>query len=47
VTRLSELGVSAAELPDIARLAARRPELAATPSRPGEREALALLLAAV
>jgi alcohol dehydrogenase class IV len=47
VTRLSELGVSAADLPAIARLAARRPELAATPSHPGEAEVLALLRAAV
>jgi alcohol dehydrogenase class IV len=47
VTRLSELGVSAAELPGIARLAAHRSELPATPSRPGEQEALTLLLAAV
>jgi alcohol dehydrogenase class IV len=47
VSRLSELGVDDRELPVIARLAAGRPELAATPSAPGEAEALALLRAAL
>jgi alcohol dehydrogenase class IV len=46
VTRLSELGVAEDGLPEIARLAARRPELSGTPSSPGGAQVLTLLRAA-
>ena len=46
-TRLGQLGVSAAELPAIARAAAARPELRATPSAPDEAGVLELLRGAL
>jgi alcohol dehydrogenase class IV len=46
VRSLRELGVGEEELPVIARLAARRRELASTPGSPGEADCLALLRAA-
>lgn len=45
--RLGELGIGERALAGIAHLAARRPELATTPTHPGEAEALALLRAAL
>ena len=46
-SRLGQLGVSESELPAIARAAAARPELRATPSAPDEGGVLALLRAAL
>ena len=47
VSRLGQLGVSEPQLPAIARAAAARPELRATPSAPDEGGVLALLRAAL